>query len=571
MTIVFRLIIAGAVFLSAGLSPAARAQEPAGTEPASAGKIRTAEVVPIVPPPEGTDRVSLDFRQAEIRSVLQVLARKAGVNIVSTESVAGEISIRLENVTWEQALDAVVKTAGLAYDQQHNIILVSTVEELKARRQAEQELGAIESVTTRVLQLQYLDAVDVKNFLEPQLSPQGRISVLEMTGQKGWTFGTASAGGGAGEPERAQREKARSKSVVITDTPSALDRLEEIVAAIDIRPKQILIESKVMEVNRDLLRDLGLEFGTGTGSTNTGSTSGFVSGTGRTFSQQSLDKTDTGTGDRASFGGSTLNQFLSPSIFVPETTGLTAANAGLSLVFQKLRGTQFEVLLRALEEDVRSNTLSAPHVLTLSGQEAKILVGTKYPILKTQVSGSESTTTTTSLDYYQDIGIELFVVPQVSGEDHIDMIVHPVVSSFSSTVGSNAYPILDIREAETQIVMQSGETVVIGGLLKDVKAKSRVGLPFLGKLPILGPLFSRSTTDVEKIDLLIFITATIVEPGTLTPEEQARLRERYEAFLRDRLTSNDEAAPSLPAQSPPPQSAERPDRGGNRGVLHKNP
>jgi len=495
--------------------------------------------------------ISLDFKDADIRAVLQALARKGRVNIVTSQDVIGFVTIRLENVDWEQALDTIVKTYGFGYEKDGNVILVTTLKELKTRREAMQELVAIESVTTRVIQLRYLDAADVKIFLEPQLSSQGKISVLEITGQKGWSFGTASAGesgGGGDERERTEREKARSKAIVITDTPSTIDRLEKILTKIDVMPKQILIESKVMEVNRDLLRDLGVEFGTGTGSTTASSAAGFVSATNsRTFNQQELN-TKSGQWPRATIGGSTLNQYLTPSIFVPETTGLTAANTGLSFIFQKLRGMQFEVLLRALEEDVRSNTLSAPHILTLSGQEARILVGTKYPILETQVAGSESTTTTTSLSYYQDIGIELFVVPTVGGDKHIDLIIHPVVSSFSTTVGTNAYPVLDVREAETQVIMENGETIVIGGLLKDVKAKSRVGLPFLGKLPLIGPIFSRSTSDVEKVDLLIFITARIIEPGQLSPEEAAELRKKYEDFLRENLAKKPRR--SLPASKP---------------------
>ncbi|MBI3318315.1 MAG: secretin and TonB N-terminal domain-containing protein [Candidatus Omnitrophica bacterium] len=514
--------------------------------------------------------ISLDFKEAEIGTVLQAMARKAKINIVLGKEVAGFVTIHLEDVTWEQALDVIVKTYGFAYEKDENVILVSTLEDLKTRRQAVKELVDIEPVTTKVIYLKYLDAADVKAFLEPQLTAQGKISVLEMTGQKGWSFGTGEAGSSGTEEskERQEREKARSKAVVITDTPTTIDRLEKILMKIDVMPKQILIESRVMEVNRDLLRDLGIELGTGSSSTTLSTSAGFVSSTGaRTFSQQVLE--EKAEAANSNFGGSVLSQFLTPSIFVPETTGLTAANTGLSLVLRKLRGTQLEMLIRALEEDVRTNTLSAPNVLTLSGQEARILVGTKYPILETQVSGTDSTTTTTSLAYYQNIGIELYVVPQVSGDKHIDMIIHPVVSTRTGTVGTNAYPILDVREAETQIISENGETIVIGGLLKDLKAKSRIGLPFLGKLPLVGPLFSRSTTDLEKIDLLIFITARIVEPGSTTPEEVQRLQKKYQEFVEAQR----------PRRRPRPASVRRPAKAkaeteppkGNRGFLKKIP
>jgi len=206
-------------------------------------------------------------------------------------------------------------------------------------------------------------------------------------------------------------------------------------------------------------------------------------------------------------------------------------------------------------------------VLTLSGQEARILIGEKYPILNTQVSGTTTTTTTTTLDYYQDIGIELFVVPQVSGDNHIDMIIHPVISARTSTVGTNAYPILDVREAETQVIVENGDTIVVGGLLKDVKSKSRIGLPFLGKLPFVGPLFSRHTTDVAKIDLLIFITAKLVPENGLSPEEAERLRTQYEQFFREQISAQKgRGKPASETPAPPPAATPVES---NRGVLYR--
>ena len=560
---IFLVWTIGGILLIPGVS---NTQEGEPREPSA--PLQVAQVAAPVEVQE--QRISLDFRQAQIQTVLEALARKAGINIVTTAEVTGQVTIHLEDVSWERALETIVHTAGLASEKKDNVILVTTLEQLKARREAIQALTQIEPVITKVIQLKFLDATDVKAFFEPQLSPQGRISVLEVTGQKGWNFGSIKAGGSSSDEERnrREREKMRSRSIVITDTPTIIDRLERILARLDVLPQQILIEARVMEVNRNLLRDLGVELGTGAGSTSLSTSSGFVSSTSsRTFNQQSLDKRS-GEDDLASFGGSVLNQFLTPSIFGPKISGLNAANTGLNFVLRKLRGTQLEMLIRALEEDVRTNTLSAPRVLTLSGQEARILIGEKFPILNTQISGTTTTTTTTTLDYYQDIGIELFVVPQVSGDRHVDMIIHPVVSARTGTVGTNQYPILDVREAETQIVMENGETIVIGGLLKDVKSKSRVGLPFLGSLPFVGPLFSRSTNDVEKIDLLIFITARVVQPGALSEDEVTELRRQYEEFFHEKLLQKSKKRPSrnsgvLPSEAVPAR------RKANRGIFYQ--
>jgi type II secretory pathway component GspD/PulD (secretin) len=157
-------------------------------------------------------------------------------------------------------------------------------------------------------------------------------------------------------------------------------------------------------------------------------------------------------------------------------------------------------------------------------------VGTKYPILKTDTTGAGSTTVTNvTLDYYQDIGIQLNVVPQIGLNNYINMVVHPAVSSYTGTdasITSAKYPVIDIRETETRILMKDGETIVIGGLLKDVKSREIIGIPFLSKIPLLGIFFRRETVDTQKIDLLIFITAHIVKEGEFSPEEIVKLEER---------------------------------------------
>jgi type II secretory pathway component GspD/PulD (secretin) len=163
-------------------------------------------------------------------------------------------------------------------------------------------------------------------------------------------------------------------------------------------------------------------------------------------------------------------------------------------------------------------------------------VGYHTPILASTVTAGTDTTGSTvtqTLDYYQEIGIRLNVVPQVNEEGYINMIIHPSVTSSSSSVtatsttGTNttqtSYPIIEVREAQTQVLLKDGETIVIGGLLKDVKGKQTIGIPFLSKIPILGKFFTRETFDTQKVDLLIFITARVVKDGEFSPEEIAKL------------------------------------------------
>jgi type IV pilus assembly protein PilQ len=460
----------------------------------------------------GSENVTLDFKDADIRSVLKVIAYKSGINIVATPEVMGTITIRLQDVPWKKALDVILKTHGYGYEQVGNIITVAPIDTLTEQKKKEVELAQVQPTVTEVFKLKYLDAQDAKKALKPQLSPRGKITVLEMTGQAGWEFGTTEL---AKRKRIAEKKMGRSKTLIISDIPPVLDRIKEVVEKIDIKPQQILIETRLMEVNRDKLRDIGFDWATGS--------TGVSDGIGHTPIDKSDGKIVATVGAHA-IGTSGIT----PSIFGPKASGLTPTAGGLEFIYRKLSGTQFEAILYALEEDVDTNTLSAPSIMALNNQEATILVGTKYPILKSEESTQSAYTVSKSLDYYQDIGIQLNVVPQISGEDHINMIIHPAVTSTTSGVGDTEtvyYPIIETREAETRILMKNGETVVIGGLLKDIRSKSTVGIPILSKIPILGLFFRRDTVDTAKIDLLIFLTAHIVKEDEFSPEEINKLEE----------------------------------------------
>jgi type IV pilus assembly protein PilQ len=463
--------------------------------------------------------VTLDFKEADIRNVLKIISYKAGVNIVYTPEVIGNITIRLVDVPWEKALDVIVRTNGFGYDRIGNIITVAPIEKLTSLKKQELELAQVQPTITEVFDLKYIDAQDAKKAIEPQLSPRGKITILEMTGQAGWEFG----GETLGKRKRVTEEKMnRSKILIISDIAPAIDKIKAVVEQIDVLPRQVLIETRIMEVSRDRLKDIGFDYGTGlNGATSTPIT---VSGLGKV-------------------GGHSLVSQVTPSGFVPKATGIlgssttaTPFNTGLEVLFQKFTGTQFEIMLHALEEDVHTNVLSSPRIMALNNQEATILVGTRYPILKqdTTSSSSSATVTTVSLDYYQDIGIQLNVVPQIGADNYINMVVHPAVTSFTDKLGGTAniaqYPIIETREAETRIFMKDGETVVIGGLLKDIKSKGKQGIPFLSNIPVLGVLFSRDTYDTGKLDLLIFITARIVKEGEFSAEELANLEHNLQTI-----------------------------------------
>lgn len=510
-----------------------------------------------------TGNVTFDFKEADISNVLKIISYKSGVNIVTTPDVIGNISVRLTDVPWEMALDVILKTYGFGYQRQGNVILVTKLENVA-------KIAAEESLQTDIITLKFLDAQDAQKIIIPLLSPRGKTSVLYARGQKGWKFGTFKIGKGEGSSEALAKEatgvtksetvsfekdafgntvmkkadfdpSVKSKVLVITDTSSILDKIRNVILPkIDVKPKQVLIETKIIEVNQNKLKDLGVDWGLGGAGSATTNTILFNDiSSGKKLGGHAAGTLNPATG----------SNYPTPSVFGPTTTnilGYNPYNAGAEFVFQKLTGTKFEAVIHALEDDANTNTLSAPRIMTLDNQEASMLVGYHTPILgSTVLAGTDTTgpTVTQTLDYYQEIGIRLNVVPQISEDGYINMIIHPSITSSTSDVtatsvagtGSTAtttsteYPIIDVREAQTQVLIKDGETVVIGGLLKDVKSKEIIGIPFLMDIPWgIGKFFSRETTDTQKIDLLIFITAKIVREGDFTPEELAALEKRLE-------------------------------------------
>jgi len=471
------------------------------------------------------------FKDADIQIVLQAIAQKAiletdaegnvtrRVNIIVSPDVRGLVTVNLTQVDWLAALEGILNAYGYGYEWvQDDLILVATLEDLAERR----EKGAIaaqqEPLEVKTYTLRYLDANDVKSLVESQLSPRGKISVLKIEPLRGWKARGGYRVKGEEAQERAVRAagaRPRAKKLLITETKSNMRNIIEAIEAIDVMPKQVLIKARIMEVNRDTLKDIGFDFGTGS-----------TGATGDTFTILP------GTDDYGHGLGGFTSVNVTPSIFDPKAaaiTGVLPYSAGLEFIYRKFSGAQFEAVLHALEENVDANTLSAPQIVVLDGQEAYIIVGEKRPIIKSEIQSSETSVgISKAIDYYQNLGIELNVIPQVSDDGYINMAIYPSVTSSSENVAATSqignstttdqYPVILVRETQTQVMLKDGETIMIGGLLKDVKSEGVIKVPILGDLPFIGLFFQRKTWDTEKIDLLIFITAYILEPGELLPQ-----------------------------------------------------
>jgi type IV pilus secretin PilQ/predicted competence protein len=480
--------------------------------------------------------VTINVKNANISEVLKAYSLQTGQSIVvGPDVVSDNVNVRLNNIPWEEALDVILKPYGFGYRVMGDTIVISKLENIIT-------VEGIEPLVSKVFNLGFCDAYDIKAIVEAQLSERGRYTILETKGLPGWEFGGDGKNGAAvesGVRNRKQREQIqKSKTFVVTDVPSALSRIANIIEKIDIMPQQVLIEAKFLEISSGGLSDIGLDY------------------------VQGLENIE----DYTQSGGSALTvspvddvlKLLNGSSGYPNPLNMGAAggysqDSGITLSHSVLDDWGAEMAFAFIVNDEDSNLLSSPKILTLNNQEAAILVGQKYPIIDSQNNSSGgSALTSTSLDYYENIGIQLNVIPQVCADNYINMVVHPAVSEIDSfeagtvTAGTGVqsgtrYPILKIREAETQIMLKSHNTAIIGGLQTERDKETVKKVPFLGDIPFIGRLFRRETVTLEKIDLLIFIKASIVEPVEYEAASARQEKIRQARMDLEILKDNEEA------------------------------
>lgn len=462
-------------------------------------------------------QASLLLDNADIQGVLRLIAAEYDLNIVMSAEVTGNVSLRLKGASLVNTLDAILLSRGYDYEIQDNIIRVAsaeTIEAERAKRLSKRDQG---NLVPTVFTLSYLDANDVQAIVEPLLTERGSVQVLERRAYRGFEFGSgggesggsSDSGGGSNGPGDSaalirQRidgnDSPRSNTILVVDVIGQIEKIREVIRQVDQPPKQILIDTRILEVETGTLEDLGIEF------------SGEFS---YPRSGKPSDNITLGVESGPTATGVSANALS--SIFP------TASDGGFHAVFHKLKGEDFDLTLHALLQDDRVKTLSAPKILTIENQEAAILVGEQFPILEANVT--DSGTATESLSYFQPVGVSLQVVAQVTPDNDVSMIIHPTVSSIGSFVtGSTGLqqPRINIREADTRVYVKNGETLVIGGLLEDVVTNREWGIPFLRSLPVLGEMMTRRQVDVEQRNLIIFITPSVVDykEAVMTQGEQ---------------------------------------------------
>jgi len=435
-------------------------------------------------------RLTLNFQDIETRAVLQLLAETSGRNIVVSDTVQGNVTLRLRNVPWDQALDIVMTTKGLDMRQNGNVIIVAPAEEIAAREtadlEAKQAISELEPVYSEFLQVNYAKAADLAALISAEggggnsmLSERGSIAVDD-----------------------------RTNTLLVQDTAERLQDIRRMVTTLDVPIKQVLIESRIVVVSDDFSRDLGVRLGLT--AFNENSTDGIttISGTG--------DGTDTMIGSVLDNLGDPANGTIYP-VQVPQLTNRYNVNVPITDAAGRfalaILESEFlvDLELTALEAEGRGEIVSTPRVITANQKEARIEQGVEIPYQQSASSGA-------STIQFKKAVLSLTVTPQITPDNKIimDLKVHKDnVGDIISTGGlGGTVPSIDTRSIETQVLVADGQTVVLGGIYETERRETINKVPFLGDIPFLGNLFkSRSRVD-NKAELLIFVTPRILEEGS---------------------------------------------------------
>jgi type IV pilus assembly protein PilQ len=438
------------------------------------------------------EKLSLNFQNVEVRAVLQVIADFTGLNIITSDTVGGNLTLRLKDVPWDQALDIILQAKGLSKRKNGNVVLIAPTDELAAKEKLQLEaanaVNDLEPTRTESYALSYAKAEDLQKLLSNKdqkiLSKRGSATIDE-----------------------------RTNTLFVQDTSTRLEEARRLVLQLDVPVRQVLIEARIVIADDNWARQLGVRFGTQS-AFNTGNYNVGVSGT-------LTDTVSALSGNPISRGSSSLAFPGNASPFVPTGTGVgvvpigaqpeqlnvnlpvagAAGTIGLSIL-NLGSGNLVNVELSALETDNRGKIVSSPRVVTADKKKAVISQGTEIPYLTAAASGA----TTVS---FKPAVLELAVTPRITPDDRIIMDLE-VKNDSVGTVFSGI-PSIDTKAVTTQVLVDNGDTIVLGGIFQQETRTTTTKVPFFGDLPFLGYLFKTTSKTDNKTELLIFVTPRIVK------------------------------------------------------------
>jgi len=438
------------------------------------------------------EKLSLNFQNVEVRAVLQVIADFTGLNIITSDTVTGSLTLRLKDIPWDQALDIIMQTKGLDMRKNGNVVLIAPREELavKEKQQLEslQQINDLEPLQTEMFQLNYQKAEAIKALLSDKegkfLSKRGTAVV-----------------------------DARTNILFVQDTGGRLEEVRRLIRQIDVTVRQVVIESRIVIADDKFGRQLGVRFGMQTGFTlnrryaggvgGSLNTQPVVSSSGTTTTRETRTQTPFELASGIASAGYSDSPQLNVNLPVTNPAGqlaLTLINLG--------SGNLINLELSALEADSRGKVVSSPRVVTADNQKASIEQGTEIPYVTPGTGNSPATV------QFKKAVLRLDVTPQITPDNRIIMTVEirkDSVGQFVPVAGGGFVPAIDTKNVTTQIAVNNGDTAVIAGIYEETLNNDVTKVPFLGDLPYLGYLFKTTNKNVEKTELLIFLTPRIVK------------------------------------------------------------
>lgn len=456
------------------------------------------------------DRLSLNFQDIEVRAVLQLLADFTGLNLVASDTVAGSITLRLKDVPWDQALDIVLKTKGLSMRRAGNVIMVAPTQEIatqeKLELESQQQIQELAPLRTQFVQINYAKAQEIAEILKGHRDQVGQIQQLGGTSE---TFELRSD---RQAPILSGRGSVtfdpRTNSLILNDTADKLAAIRELIARLDIPVRQVLIDARVVIASNDFARDLGVRFGV-SGSTGSSDGNQLMVGGGVDAGTGGID--GLGNFDAGPYGfdlssGTPFNSIIqndngAPNLWVnlPAPTPSGAINFLLGKVGSHL----ITLELSAMQRENRGEVISSPRVVTSDQNQATISVGTKIPYRTLTQDGPQT--------QFEEATLKLDVTPHITPDDRIIMDLQ--VSKDSPdypNITPDGVPI-EQKSVTTNVLVDNGETLVLGGVYEQVKSFEREQVPWLGDLPVVGNLFKRTRKQDNNEELLIFVTPKILK------------------------------------------------------------
>ena len=408
------------------------------------------------------ERLTFNFQNIEVRSVLQLIADFTDRNLVASDSVQGNITLRLKNVPWDQALDIILQTKGLAMRESGNVMLVAPAAELTNILQQEQKVAEAAPLKSELIQINYARAGEIASLLRSEsssvMSARGTIAIDE-----------------------------RTNTLIVQDTADKIEEMRKLVAKLDIPVRQVMIESRIVIANNDFNKELGVRFGGAAVTTNADGTA-FASSGNITAARSSAS----------------LNQPVN-GLNVDLPVASPAGSIALAVLDPNYL---IDLELSALQAEGRGEVVSNPRVITANQREAVIQQGVEIPYQEASSSGA------TSISFKQAV-LSLKVTPQITPDDRI--ILDLTVNKDSIGEVFAGVPSIDTRQVTTQVLVNNGETVVLGGIYEQEQRQDVSKVPLFGDLPVIGALFrSKGTTD-NKEELLIFVTPKILKEGLNVP------------------------------------------------------